>query len=158
MDELICVYKARLSQTIFKILNRLNIYHTKSKWYSPVKLRGDYIWKMFSVVQFMNIYQQIQYIKYFWRIIHVNKIKAFNLNNKIMNNTKRLDKPCGTERPSQISVPTGCTMFTFITQCCYMLRPYIRTNFRETQVWLRCTAHVATVIADRQTENIYNII
>jgi hypothetical protein len=31
MDELIYVYKVRLSQAIFKILNRLNIYHTKSK-------------------------------------------------------------------------------------------------------------------------------
>ena len=55
MDELIFVYEVRLSQTIFKILTRLNIYHAKSKWYSPVKLRGDYIWKMFSVIQFMNI-------------------------------------------------------------------------------------------------------
>ena len=149
--------KCDWQRRFFKILNRLSIYHTKSKWYSPVKLRGDYIWKMFSVIQIMNVCEYIQYVKYFvWRII--NKIQAFNLNNKIRNNTKWLDKPCGTKGPSQIPLPIWCTMLTFITQCCYMFRPYFLTNFKDRKIWSACTAHMATVTADWQTKDIYNII
>jgi hypothetical protein len=43
-----------------------------------------------------------------------------------------------------ISLRSSCTMLIFIIYCCHMFQPYILAIFRELQVWMMCTALMAT--------------